>query len=144
MKTAAGLFFLLAGIVPVAGAQAKPHGDDAFAQYLFPPELVMAHQAEISLTDQQRVAIQAAMQAASGKFFDAQFKLSAAAERFKQLIQGPVVNESQTLDQLDQVLALERDVKRAQIGLVVRIKNELTERQQAQLAKLRNPVSGGD
>ena len=41
------------------------------------------------------------------------------------------------LQQLDEMLALERDVKRAQITLLVRIKNQLTPDQRAQLDKLR-------
>ena len=142
MKKSAVLCFLLVAVVPIAGAQAKPNGDDPFAQYLYPPELVMAHQTEINLTDRQRSAIQEAVKDATGKFIDAQFKLSAAAERLKQLIQGPTVDEVKTLEQVDLVLSLEREVKRAQIALVVRIKNQLTEQQQAQLAKLRRPTTG--
>ena len=52
------------------------------------------------------------------------------------------MDEVKTLEQVDLVLSLEREVKRAQIALVVRIKNQLTEQQQAQLAKLRRPTTG--
>ena len=61
MQRSAVLCFLLVAVVPIAGAQAKPNGDDPFAQYLYPPELVMAHQTEINLTDRQRSAIQDAV-----------------------------------------------------------------------------------
>jgi Spy/CpxP family protein refolding chaperone len=72
-----------------------------------------------------------------GKFLDAQFKMSAAAEKLGQLIQGATVDEAKVREQVDQVLTLEREVKRAQISLLVRIKNQLTVEQQAQLVKLR-------
>jgi len=47
------------------------------------------------------------------------------------------VDETAVLAQVDKVLALERQVKRTQILLLVRIKNLLTEPQQAKLAELR-------
>jgi Spy/CpxP family protein refolding chaperone len=48
------------------------------------------------------------------------------------------VDEAAVLAQVDKILALERDVKRTQLSLVVRIKNLLTEPQQAKLNELRN------
>jgi hypothetical protein len=46
-------------------------------------------------------------------------------------------DESQVMGQLDKVLNSEREIKRTQIGLLVRIKNKLTLDQQAHLQKLR-------
>ena len=124
------------------GMGTSPAPDDPFAQYFFPPEFVMAHQTEINLTDRQRTAIAEAVKDATGKFIDAQFKLSAAGEKLKLVIQGPTVDEAKTLEQIDQVLSLEREVKRAQIALAIRIKNLLTEQQQAQLTKIRKQTPG--
>jgi Spy/CpxP family protein refolding chaperone len=41
------------------------------------------------------------------------------------------------MSQLDKVLNSEREIKRTQISLLIRIKNKLTPEQQAQLQKLR-------
>lgn len=109
---------------------------DPFGRFLFPPELVMQHQGEIDLQDSQRAALQTAIQQAQTKFVDLQWRLSAEGEKLARLLQGPVVNEAQVLEQVDRVLAAEREVKRTQIGLLVRIKNTLTPVQQARLAKL--------
>jgi Spy/CpxP family protein refolding chaperone len=48
------------------------------------------------------------------------------------------VDESQTLAQLEKVLAAEREIKREQVTLLVRIKNKLTPEQQGKLLELRN------
>jgi|SRR6266480_3238018 len=40
--------------------------------------------------------------------------------------------------QLEKVLAIEREIKRAQVTLLVRIKNKLTPEQQAKLVKIRS------
>ncbi len=120
-----------------SGAVTLLPGDDPFSRYFFPPELVMAHQQEIALTDRQRVAIQDSMKEAQSKFVDMQFKMTALVETLQQLLRPAAVDEAKVLDQVDRVLSLERDIKRAQVTLMIRIKNQLTESQQATLTKLR-------
>jgi Spy/CpxP family protein refolding chaperone len=117
-----------------------PQQQDPFGRLLFPPELVMQHQSEINLQDSQRAALQTAIQQAQSKFVDLQWRLSGEGEKLARLLQGPVADESQVLDQVDRVLAAEREVKRTQIGLLVRIKNTLTPAQQAKLMELRGPA----
>ena len=116
-------------------AGAKP--EDPLARYLFPLELVMAHQQAIGLTERQRMAIQQAVKDAQGKFVDVQFAMSGEMEKLQRLLQGTSPDESDVLDQVDRVLSLEREVKRAQLALMVRIKNQLTDQQQAALQRLR-------
>jgi hypothetical protein len=45
------------------------------------------------------------------------------------------------LEQLDRILSAERDVKKAQIGLLIRIKNTLTRDQQEKLDRFRALVA---
>jgi TonB-dependent SusC/RagA subfamily outer membrane receptor len=111
--------------------------DDPLAHFLFPPELVMAHQKEISLTDTQRSAIQRAIGEAQGAFVDLKFKVTGDVEQLQRLLEPPSVDLAKVMEQVDRVLAGEREIKRAQLTLLVRIKNQLTEQQQAALGKLR-------
>jgi hypothetical protein len=53
------------------------------------------------------------------------------------LLKQSKADEAQVAAQLDKVLASERDIKRAQISLLVRIKNNLTDDQQRRLRALR-------
>jgi heavy-metal resistance protein len=122
-------------------AGAKP--DDPLARYLFPLELVMAHQQAIGLTERQRTAIQQAVKDAQGKFVDVQFSMSGEMEKLQRLLQGTSPDESDVLDQVDRVLGLEREIKRAQLALMVRIKNTLTDQQQAALQRLRGQTPDG-
>jgi hypothetical protein len=52
------------------------------------------------------------------------------------------IDKAAALRDLDRVLALERAIKRTQIGLLVRLKNLLTADQQAQLQRLRARPGG--
>ena len=115
-----------------------PPGQDDFGRNFFPPELVMQHQGEIGLQDAQRAALTSAVQQAQGKFMDVQWKLSAEGEKMSKLLQPTQVDETQVLEEVDRILALEREMKRTQIGLMVRIKNTLTAAQQAKLMEIRN------
>ena len=120
----------------------RPPGGDPLARYLFPPELVMANQQAINLTDRQRSSLQQVMKDAQTKFIDLQFRMSGEVENLQRLLQPSSVDEAKVLEQVDRVLAVERDMKHAQLSLMIRIKNLLTERQQAQLGALRRQGSG--
>jgi TonB-dependent SusC/RagA subfamily outer membrane receptor len=117
--------------------------DDPFARYLFPPELVMSNQQTIGLADRQRSTIQDAMREAQARFVDLQFKMSGEGEKLQRLMQGTSIDEARLLEQVDRVLSIERDIKHTQLTLMARIKNQLTEQQQAQLRELRSVKSPG-
>jgi len=112
-------------------------GEDPLARFLFPPELVMSHQQAIGLSERQRSAIQQELQKAQGKFSDLQWRMSGDAEKMTHLLQATPVDEAQVLDQVDKILNTERDVKKTQITLLVRIKNTLTPEQQSKLNEMR-------
>jgi hypothetical protein len=131
--------FVLALCVTFAAALvfAQPAGRDPIAESLFPPELVMANQSAIGLDDPQKTYLRGEISKAQARFTDLQWQLQDAMETLVSLLKQSSVDESQTLAQLDKELALEREIKRTQIGLLVRIKNKLTRDQQEQLRKLR-------
>jgi len=114
-----------------------PPAEDPLARFLYPPELIMAHQEAIGLTDKQRTAIQEAVKDAQSKLLDMQFRMSAEVEKLQRLIQATTPDEPKVLDEVNRVLTLERDVKVTQMTLMVRIKSQLTERQQSQLNQMR-------
>ncbi len=131
------VLFLIALCGFALAARADGPGDDPIARAVFPPELVMKHAQEINLDERQRAAIKEEVQKMQAKATDAQFDLQGESQKLVRLLQARPVDESAVLAQVDKVLNLERQVKRSQILLLVRIKNLLTEPQQARLAELR-------
>jgi Spy/CpxP family protein refolding chaperone len=115
----------------------RPPRNDPFAAALFPPELIMAHQRELGLEDRQRTTITSEIQKAQAKFVELQWKMSDETQHLATLLQPSVVNEAEVLEQVDRTLAVEREIKRVQVALLVRIKNALTASQQAKLTELR-------
>ena len=110
--------------------------DDPFARYLYPPERVMSHAMEIGLDDAQKASIKNEAQKAQHRFLDLQFEMQAESEKLVRLLQESRVNEAGVLAEVDRVLGIEKEIKRAQISLLVRIKNVLTPEQQAKLAEM--------
>jgi Spy/CpxP family protein refolding chaperone len=108
-----------------------------FAKHLFPPELVMQHQQSIRLTAEQRTSITQGIRDFQLKVVELQWKMQDEAQKLNELVQGTKVDETQTLAQVDRVLGVEREIKRAHMALLVRIKNTLTADQQGALTMIR-------
>jgi Spy/CpxP family protein refolding chaperone len=132
----------LAAVLCAVALRAEPPAPDPIAQNLYPPELIMRYASDIGLAEAQRNGIRDAVQKAQTTFVDAQFRMQEESEKLVRLLQGRTVDETAALAQVDRVLALEREVKRAQISLLVRLKNLLTEPQQQKLAELRKKSAG--
>jgi len=145
MRSKTIAFFLALSVIcggaavaqPVAGGPSEPPGQrvtpgtDIIGDALVSPDVVMTHQQELGLTDQQRSVIQTAVTDAQQHFMQVQWKLSAATEKLASLLNQPRVDQSKAMAQLDAELALEREAKRTQLQMMIQIKNELTPEQQA-------------
>lgn len=132
------LFFLAAFAMNV---HAQQPGADPIAENVFPPELVMRHASDIGLDERQRASIKDAIQKAQSRFMDAQWDMQSESERMVRLLQARPVDEAAVLAQADRVMGLEREVKKAHLSMLVRIKNVLTGTQQDKLAALRRKPS---
>ena len=130
-------------VAPQARAQASGPGSDPLAPHVFPPELVMRHAAEVGLDESQRTAIKEAVVKMQARFLDLQWDLQAESEKMARLLQQSPVDEAAVLAQADKVMGLEREVKKAHLSLLVRIKNLLTDAQRAKLTELRRRGEGG-
>lgn len=115
-----------------------PEPPDPIAQNLFPPEMVMQHRQEIGLTDEQHTAIRQELRKASTRFNELQWQMEDEMETMNKLTNASAVDEQKVMAELDKILNIEREVKRTQLLVSVRIKNKLTAEQQAKLQELRH------
>jgi Spy/CpxP family protein refolding chaperone len=143
MKPLAAVF----AIAAIVTAFASPHAlaqeaptppPDPIGEQVLPPELIMRNQKAIQLTEAQKGAVIAEVKRAQARIVDVQWEMQRAMEPLVDLLAKEKVDEAQVLAQLDKVLASEREFKRAQIALAVRLKNILTAEQQRMLRELRS------
>ncbi|HLG13270.1 MAG TPA: periplasmic heavy metal sensor [Blastocatellia bacterium] len=138
------LYSIIAVLLLTAGAvvSQQPPGPDPIGEAFFPPELVMQHQQAIGITEDQKAAFKAEFRSTQTRFTELQWQLQDEMEKLAGLVKGEHVDEQQVLAQLDKVLAAEREIKRTQLSLVIRIKNRLTPEQQARLQKIKSELRG--
>jgi len=139
----AGILWICAIFLLAAGAvHAQQPDQDPIGQSFFPPELVIQHQEAIGLSAEQKDYFKTEIRQAQLKFTELQWKLQDEMEKLVTLVKQPRVDEQQVLAQLEKLLAAEREIKREQVTLLVRIKNKLTSEQQGKLLELRSRLAG--
>jgi Spy/CpxP family protein refolding chaperone len=114
---------------------------DPIADNLLPPDLVMRYAQEIGLTDEQREALQSELQKAQARFQQLQPQVQQEVQAMAALLKEERPDTEKVLGQLDKVLAAEREMKRAQMGLMITIKSKLTAAQQTQLQELKQKMA---
>lgn len=123
-----------AALIAQLGVPQQPDGP---ARFLFAPELVMANQSSIGLNDAQKAAMRKEIQQAQATFTEIQWKISDEAEKLGTLLTPATVDEPAALEAMTKVVGYEAEIKRAQMRLMIRIKNGLTAAQQAKLNEIR-------
>jgi Spy/CpxP family protein refolding chaperone len=136
MKRLAATLCLAVSLAATSLGETTPEGEDPISRYLYPPDKVIGHSQQIGLDEAQRTGVRNEVHKAQEKFLDLQFELQGEGEKLGRLLQEKPVDETKVLAQVDRVLALEKDVKRTQISLLVRIKNLLTPAQQTRLTEI--------
>lgn len=111
--------------------------EDQLGTRLFPPDLIMSHQQALGIDDKQRAAIIREIDKMQPQVQQIQWQLHAAMEQLVQLLDGGRVDEAKALALADKVMNLERDMKKAHLGMLIRIRNLLTDAQRTHLLELR-------
>jgi Spy/CpxP family protein refolding chaperone len=130
---------------PVAAQEmAKPppatHGTpsaDPIGGKLFPPELIMTHQAELGIDERQRDAILKELERVQAQFPRLQWQLQAATEQLSSLLDAAKIDETKALAQAGEVMRLEIEIKKTHLGMLIRIRNLLTDAQRLKLLEIR-------
>ena len=125
--------YICAALLLLLAAPAWAQQHDPLERHFFAPEQVMQNQRAIDLTEEQKETIKHALQTAQETFTDASWDIQDAMHTMSELVSGERVDEAKVLDQLETILDLEREIKRAQLTLMIRIKNTLTPEQQKTL-----------
>jgi hypothetical protein len=114
-----------------------PDPASAFEQYLFPPELIMQYQTRLKITEAQRNVIVAEISKLQATAVQVQWRVGDESEKLTELLQREPVVEAEALAQAERMIMYETAVKRAQLAMLIRIRNVLTAEQRSLLRELR-------
>ena len=118
-------------------------GPPPFMAELFRPELLMRHQTELELTRAQKESIMKAVRSTRNDLDPLQWKLEESQQKMTKLLAGPRIDEEALVVQAEEVMTLEKELKKAHLLLLARLKNELTPQQQEKAKSFRRGRSRG-
>jgi len=122
---------------PWGGRGGHPGPSPEISRELFPPELVMRHQDEIGLNDDQKSKLVRAMQGMQSDLVPLQFEMGEAAGKLREALAAPRIDEAKAGDLADRLMGLETKIKRRHLTTMIQVKNVLTPEQQDRLRTLR-------
>ncbi len=96
------------------------------------------HASELKLTPIQMAFVRKEVENSNVKFNELSWQLDEAVEILRQRILVHAVDEKRALAQLDRVLDIERKIKRLDIRMSMRIRNQLTLEQLGKLQSIRS------
>jgi Spy/CpxP family protein refolding chaperone len=104
---------------------------------LFRPDFVLQNQSQIGLTDAQILAITKDVGATHDKLRAQRDTMKGLTDQLRTLLDAPQVDEKAALALASQLMDAEKQMKTAHMGLMIRVKNQLTPEQQQKLKDLR-------
>lgn len=136
--------FLLIGLALAArGASSADRPlPDFVAEHLYPLELIQQHHEALAVTEEQRAFFLEEVRKTEERVSGLQARLRAEADALTGLLKKEQPDEAAALAQAEKLHTLDGEIKKAQLGLLLRIKARLTPTQQATLNafKARGPV----
>ena len=122
------LVFVLLACVVFSAASAN-ETRDIFKGKLFPPNVVMENRAELDLTREQYTAIRAAVVEVQTQVAEPEWDMQEAYTGVLESLDERPLDEQQIISGVKAVLAAENKVKLAQMGMLIRIRNLLSDEQ---------------
>ena len=133
--TLAGLSLIL--LTSVASAQGPGPQKDPFKGKLFAPNVILQHQDELGLSKEQFSAIRAAVVEVQGAVAEHEWDLREAYMQAMEDLDESPVDERKVLESIQAALLAENEVKKLQVGLLIRLRNLLTDEQMAYLQSVK-------
>ena len=138
-RPARWLGWMLMGVISLGASIAVAEGPPpAFMRNFYAPQLVMQNQRAIDLRADQRKAITRAIQKTQADTVELQWAMQDAVSELETAVSKETIDEKTTLAIAERMMEIEGKVKRAHLGLLVRIRNQLDPEQRKRLERIRD------
>ena len=131
------LLLLVFATVAAANVAVAAENRDVFKGKLFPPNVILEHQAELDLSKQQFTAIRKAVVQVQANVAEHEWDVREAYQNIMSELDKKPIDESRTLEYVTAALLAENQVKTKQMAMLIRLRNLLTDDQVAYLEALR-------
>lgn len=123
------LLLCLALVSSPGFAQGMRGKGDVFKDKLFPPKIILEHQDEIGLTKKQFSAIKAIVIEVQTGVAEHEWDMRDAYRRVLAELDETPVDVDRTLEYIRAVLLAENQIKLAQVTMLIKLRNLLTDKQ---------------
>jgi hypothetical protein len=141
MKTYGNGIAIIACLMLCAGvavAQDRGGKPDPFKGKLFAPDIILKNQAELNLTKEQFTAIKGAVVEVQANVAEHEWDLREAYQKVLAALDESPIDEKKVLDNVNDALLAENQVKKQQVLMLIRLRNLLNDEQVAYLESIRN------
>ena len=121
----------------VAMAQDRSGKPDPFQGKLFAPDIILKNQDQLNLTREQFTAIKAAVLEVQANVAEHEWDLREAYQKVLAALNESPIDEKKVLENVNDALLAENQVKKQQVAMLIRLKNLLNDEQVAYLESLR-------
>jgi len=121
----------------VAVAQDRGGKPDPFQGKLFAPDMILRNQDQLNLTKEQFTAIKAAVVEVQSNVAEHEWDLREAYQKVLAALDESPIDEKRVLENVNDALHAENQVKKQQVAMLIRLKNLLNDEQVAYLTSLR-------
>jgi hypothetical protein len=131
------LIYLAAALFVTGAANAAGPKEDVFKGKLFPPNVILANQAELDLSKDQFTAIKKAVVEVQTNVAGHEWDVREAYLKIMQALDESPIDEVQVIELVSVALKAENEVKKEQMMMLIRLRNLLTADQVAYLESVR-------
>lgn len=127
------LVLLAVALLSAGNALAQGEKGDVFKGKLFPPNVILEHQAELGLSKQQFTAIKKAVVEVQSNVAEHEWDVREAYLSIMGELDKQPIDEDKALEYVGAALLAENQVKKQQMAMLIRLRNLLTDEQVAYL-----------
>ena len=136
MKKGMLLPLVVAGFAVGLASAAEPK-PDVFKGKLFPPNVILEHQAELGLSKEQFTEVRKTVVELQGNVAEHEWDVREAYQNIMAELDRSPIDEDKVLEHVGAALRAENEVKKLQVAMLVKLRNLLTEEQVAYLESTR-------
>lgn len=124
-------FLLVLAVISLgaASANAAAPKEDVFKGKLFPPNVILEHQADLDLSKAQFTAIKAAVIEVQSGVAEHEWDIREAYQALMLELDNTPIDADRVLEHVDAALLAENQVKKKQVAMLIKLKNLLTDTQ---------------
>ncbi len=132
MRKKLWILVVSACLIATTAAAQQPKAD-IFKGKLFPPNVILEHQAELNLSKQQFTAIKAAVVEVQANVAEHEWDIREAYQSMMAELDRSPIDQAQVLEHVSAALLAENEVKKQQVTMLITLRNLLSNEQVAYL-----------